>query len=135
MVPIVNFTHGSADMNIIQEFLGDASTHWEVPVPDPLYIGCMGVVATSDEDGTVYHGRNLDLPFSKTLQPMIYTGIFTRGGSEIFRAQMIAGYDSILTTMKKGPNGYAVEINTRFPDHWGGNTNMLKHVFLKGIVP
>merc|ERR1712070_539519 len=95
--------------------------------------GCTGIIATSDEDGTVYHARNLDFSFAEYLQPMTYTGIFTKGGSEIFRAQTIAGYAAILTGMRKGPNGYAIEINTRFPDHWGGNSEMIKNVFTNKI--
>jgi len=86
-------------------------------------------------DGTVYHARNLDFSFAEYLQPMTYTGIFTKGGSEIFRAQTIAGYASILTGMRKGPNGFTIEINTRFPDHWGGNSEMIKNVFTNKIAP
>jgi len=66
---------------------------------------------------------------------MTYTGIFTKGGSEIFRAQTIAGYAAILTGMRKGPNGYTIEINTRFPDHWGGNSEMIKNVLANKITP
>lgn len=133
MVPIVNFTHGSADMDLIQELLGEVSSNWEVP--EPLHVGCTGIIATSDEDGTVYHARNLDFSFAEFLQPMTYTGIFTKSGSEIFRAQTIAGYSSILTGMRKGPNGYTIEINTRFTDHVGGNSEMIKNVFTNKITP
>merc|ERR1712070_347918 len=68
-------------------------------------------------------------------QPMTYTGIFTKGGSEIFRAQTMGGYTAVLTGMRKGPNGYTMEINTRFPDHWGGNAEMIKNVFTNKITP
>jgi hypothetical protein len=135
MVPIVNFTHGSADMDLIQEFLGRDISHLKAPDIDPASFACMGIIAPSDEDGTVYHARNLDLPFAKVLQPMTYTGIFTKGGSEIFRAQQIAGYDAVLTGMRKGPNGYTVEINTRFPDHYGGNKEMISHLFTNKTTP
>lgn len=127
MVPIVNFTHGSADMDFIGEILGEVSQAWTVP--EPLHVGCTGIIATSDEDGTVYHARNLDFSFAEYLQPLVYTGIFNKGGSEIFRAQMIAGYSAIITGMRKGPNGYTLELNTRFTDHVGGNTEMLKNLF------
>lgn len=133
MIPIVNFTHGSSDMDLIHELLGEVNPNWEVP--EPYHVGCTGIIATSDVDGTVYHARNLDFSFAEWLQPMTYTGIFTKGGSEIFRAQTIAGYASILTGMRKGPNGYTIEINTRFADHWGGNSEMIKNVFTNKITP
>merc|ERR1719428_1318197 len=95
----------------------------------PIRFGCTGIIATDKQDGTVYHGRNLDFSFAKYLQAMAYTGIFTKNGTEVFRAQTIAGYASILTGMRKGPNGYTIEINTRFPDHVGGNGDMFRNVF------
>merc|ERR1712072_1042742 len=66
---------------------------------------------------------------------MTYTAIFKKGGEEIFRAQTMAGYASILTGMRKGPNGYTIEINTRFVDHVGGNKEMIKNVFTNKITP
>jgi len=133
MVPIVNFTHGSEDMDLIHTLLGRVSSVWGIP--EPLHVGCTGIIATSDEDGTVYHARNLDFSFAEYLQPLTYTGIFTKGGLEVFRAQTIAGYSSILTGMRKGPNGYTIEINTRFTDHVGGNKEMIQNVFTNKIAP
>merc|ERR1719456_599238 len=79
--------------------------------------GCTGIVAVNTADNMVYHARNLDFSPKQYLQNMTYTGIFKRKGQEIFRAQMIAGYFAPSTAMKKGPNGFAIEQNTRFPDH------------------
>jgi len=132
-IPVVNFTSGSSDMDLIHELLGEVNPNWAVP--EPFHFGCTGIIAPSDEDQTVYHARNLDFSFAEWLQPMTYTGIFTKGGSEIFRAQMIAGYDAVLTGMRKGPNGYAVETNTRRPDHVGGNAEMIKNLFTNKITP
>jgi hypothetical protein len=120
-------------MDLIQELLGELPSN--LKVPEPFHVGCTGIIATSDEDGTVYHARNLDFSFAEYLQPMTYTGIFTKGGAEVFRAQTIAGYASILTGMRKGPNGFTIEINTRFPDHFGGNSEMIKNVFTNKITP
>merc|ERR1712032_1552444 len=97
----------------------------EFAQPLPIRFGCTGIIATDSDDGQVYHARNLDFSFAEYLQPMTYTGIFTKGGQEIFRAQTISGYSSILTGMRKGSNGYTIEINTRFPDHVGGNSEMI----------
>jgi hypothetical protein len=133
MIPIVNFTHSSEDMDILESLAGHLATHWEVP--EPFHVGCTGIIATSDEDGTVYHARNLDFSFAEFLQPMTYTGIFTKGGEEVFRAQTIAGYTSILTGMRKGPDGFTIEINTRFGDHWGANKEMIHNVFTNKIAP
>lgn len=52
--------------------------------------------------------------FCRFMTNLIYTGIFTKGGKEIFRSQMVAGYTQVITTFKKGPNGFAIERNTRY---------------------
>lgn len=131
MIPIVNFTHGSADMDLFAELIGEVLPS-HLKAPEPFHFGCTGIIATG-EDGTVYHARNLDFSFAEYLQPLVYTGIFTKGGSEIFRSQMIAGYTAMITGMRKGPDGYAIEMNTRFPDHWGGNSEMIKNIFTNKI--
>ena len=51
---------------------------------------------------------------------LVFTGIFTRGGKELFRSQMVFGYVQAVTGMRRGPNGYAIERNTRYADHVGG---------------
>ena len=94
----------------------------------PFHVGCTGVIAMC-EDGTVYHARNLDFSFAEHLQILTYVGVFTKQGIEVFRAQTIAGYSAILTGMRKGSNGYTIEINTRYTDHEGGNKEMIKNVF------
>lgn len=131
MIPIVNFTGstGSLEMDLIQKLAAELSP--QLAVPEPLHVGCTGIIATSDDDGTVYHARNLDFSFAEYLQPMTYTGIFTKGGQEVFRAQTIAAYSALLTGMRKGPNGYTVEINTRFGDHIGANVDLVENIFTK----
>jgi len=95
----------------------------------PIRFGCTGIIATDDDDGTVYHARNLDFSFASYLQRLTYTGIFTKNGTEVFRAQTIAAYSSILTGMRKGPNGFTIEVNTRFNGHLGRNKKMFKNLF------
>ena len=89
--------------------------------------GCTGIIAAC-ERGVVYHARNLDFMPVDVMTRMVYTGIFTRGGREVFRAQMIAGYFCVVTAMRRGADGYAFERNTRFPDHAGGNAQMLRNL-------
>ena len=59
---------------------------------------------------------------------LVYTGIFQKGGVEVFRSQMVAGYTMLITGMRKGPNGFAIERNTRYPDHKEGNEEMFKNL-------
>jgi len=59
---------------------------------------------------------------------LVYTGVFKKGGKEIFRSQMIAGYVQTITMYRPGSNGYAIERNTRYTDHVGGNKEMLEHL-------
>lgn len=104
MVPILNFT-----------------APWHGP-------GCTGILAKNSADGMVYHARNLDFTPAKYMQDLTYVGIFKKGGKEVFRSQMIASYQFTPTGMKKGPNGFTIEQNTRYLDHEGGNTEFLKRL-------
>jgi len=47
---------------------------------------CTGILAINSEDGTVYHGRNLDFSPADALNKLLYIGVFKKGGKEIFRA-------------------------------------------------
>lgn len=89
--------------------------------------GCTGIIAMC-ADGTVYHARDLDFSPVKIMTNLVYTGIFTKNGQEVFRSQMVAGYQSAITGMRQGPNGYTIERNTRYPDHEGGNEEMFKNL-------
>ena len=59
---------------------------------------------------------------------LVYNGVFTKGRKEIFRSQMIAGYTMVITAFKAGKDGYAIERNTRYTDHWGGNKEMIDNL-------
>jgi len=89
--------------------------------------GCTGIIAQG-VDGVVIHARNLDFSPVSVMKDIIYTGIFTRGGKEVFRSQMAAGYSPIITAMRGGPDGYALERNTRFTDYAGGAREMFGHL-------
>jgi len=85
--------------------------------------GCTGIIARNSADGTVSHARNLDLSPTATFSNMVFNGIFTRGSVEVYRAQGMAGYTMTVTGMKGGMNGvkdgFAIERNTRFIEHFG----------------
>eukprot|EP00418_Pyrodinium_bahamense_P082999 CAMPEP_0179052758 /NCGR_PEP_ID=MMETSP0796-20121207/21921_1 /TAXON_ID=73915 /ORGANISM="Pyrodinium bahamense, Strain pbaha01" /LENGTH=448 /DNA_ID=CAMNT_0020749331 /DNA_START=66 /DNA_END=1410 /DNA_ORIENTATION=+ len=91
--------------------------------------GCTGIVALNKADNTVYHARNLDFSPKKYMQDLVYTGVFKRGGQEVFRAQMVAAYLFPSTGMRRGPDGFAIEQNTRYTDHPGGDKDMLNNLF------
>mmetsp|Transcript_63609 Transcript_63609/g.138465 ORF Transcript_63609/g.138465 Transcript_63609/m.138465 type:complete len:400 (-) Transcript_63609:211-1410(-) len=97
-----------------------------IPMSGPA---CTGIIANNKDDNSVYHARNLDFSPAEYLQDLVYTGIFKKGGEELFRAQMVAGYSFPLTALKKGADGFSYEINTRFLDHEGGNGEMWKNMF------
>jgi len=121
-VPVENFTkfHSKLIPAHIHEAL--QRMPWRGP-------GCTGIIANNTEDGTVTHARNLDFSPVPVFSSLVFSGIYTRGGKEVFRAQMIAGYANIVTGMVKGKNGFAVETNTRYTDHPKGNDEMLKNLF------
>ena len=124
MVPVVN---GSSRQDPLPRRYR-ALERWPLRGP-----GCTGIVARNTADGTVVHARNMDLAPVKLFAPLVYEGIFTRNGSVVFRAEMVAGYVSLLTGYRPGASGYVVERNTRYPAHKGGNREMLDN--LLGGVP
>lgn len=52
-----------------------------------------------------YHARNLDFSPVPIMTDLVFTGIFHKGGVEVFRSQMVAGYTMLITGMRKGANG------------------------------
>ena len=72
-----------------------------------------GQTDKNKEDNTVYHARNLDFSPVPLMRDLVYNGVFTKNGKEIFRAQTLAGYTQAVTGFRAGPNGFAVERNTR----------------------
>jgi len=119
MVPIVNFTHAPLDF-LPKEYEALSRIPWRGP-------GCTGIIAKG-KDNTVYHARNLDFAPVDIMTELVYEGVFTKGGKEVFRSQLIAGYTMMITGVRMGKNGFAIERNTRYTDHWGGNSEMLKAV-------
>lgn len=140
MVPIVNFTSSPLDLsasrdgnNTMRDAMRDPPfpRGWEglarIPWRGP---GCTGIVASDNgrSDGVVYHARNLDFAPESLMKDLVYTAIFTRNGTELFRSQMVAGYMQVVTAMRRGKDGYVFERNTRYTDHVGGNLAMLGHL-------
>ena len=129
MVPIVNFTGpGVPAFEDYPEFWFPegyevlADIPWRGP-------GCTGIIALNKADGTVNHARNLDFAPVDIMYNLVYNGIFTRGGIEVFRAQMIAGYVMPITGANfVGDDGYAIERNTRYADHVGGGHEMITNL-------
>lgn len=103
MVPIVNFT-----------------LPWKGPA-------CTGILAVNKEDGMVYHARNLDFSPADQFQRLVYTANIRKGGKELYKSQMVAGYSLPVTSMKPGPNGFSLELNTRFPVHHEGGPDAVWH--------
>merc|ERR1712224_425223 len=60
---------------------------------------------------------------------MTYNGVFHKGGKEVYTAQMIAGYHAPLTGMRRGKNGYTIEINTRYPPKETNIGNLMNYLF------
>eukprot|EP00931_Biecheleriopsis_adriatica_P091850 TRINITY_DN6571_c0_g2_i1.p1 TRINITY_DN6571_c0_g2~~TRINITY_DN6571_c0_g2_i1.p1 ORF type:complete len:400 (+),score=65.44 TRINITY_DN6571_c0_g2_i1:101-1300(+) len=126
MVPVVNWTWPWDTGDALQSDFASMLQRTREWLP---HFGCTGIVAVDSRDGTVYQGRNLDFAFSKHLQPLVYVAVFMKNGSELFRAQTMAGYPQIITGMRRGKDGYTMEANTRYPDHRGGNKELLKNLF------
>jgi hypothetical protein len=129
MVPIVNFTGPGlptlADYpkgHFQAGYEGLAEMTWRGP-------GCTGIVATNANDRQVYHARNLDFQPVDVMLDLVYNGVFTKGGVEVFRSQLIAGYTMVITAASfVGEDGYALERNTRYADHSGGYQDVIENL-------
>jgi hypothetical protein len=118
MVPIVNFS------SVAPPRLPEGYEPLEklFPTKRGHGFGCTGIIARNSADGTVSHARNLDLSPTDTFSNLVYNGVFTRGGVEIFRSQLMVGYTMVITGIKGlgETDGFAIERNTRFIEHKGG---------------
>ena len=132
MVPIVN----CSDYPVPVLCPKQEAEPWRLPpefaalarIPGKHRGGCTGIIART-RDGTVAHARNLDFSPVDVMTQLVFTGIFTRGGREVFRSQMVAGYTGLVTGAKMhGDDGFAIERNTRYADHSHGNEEMFKHL-------
>lgn len=120
MVPIVNFTHSRWNDTVPKGYKTLLKLPWRG--------GCTGIIARDTKDNTVYHARNLDFSPVPFMTNLVYNGVFKKNGKEVFRSQMIAGYTMVITALKLGKDGYAIERNTRYTDHWGGNKEMIDNL-------
>ena len=128
MVPIVNFTkYPNQPKWKTRSFPKGLEALSRIPWRGP---GCTGIIAMNHQDNSVYHARNLDfapVPFMKNL---VYNAVFTKAGKEVFRSQMIAGYTQVITGgVFSGSDGWAIERNTRYADHSGGNAEMIHNLY------
>jgi hypothetical protein len=94
-------------------------------------VGCTGILAKDSKDGSVWHARNLDVGFAHWLQPMTYNAIFKKGGAELYTANVVFPSQQILTGIRRGPNGYAYEYNTRFNDNMMDTQALMANLFFQ----
>ena len=71
---------------------------------------CTSIVAEA-QNGTIFHGRNLDYYMTGILRNMTITVDFQKGGKTVFTGTTIAGYIGLLTGQK--PYGYTISLDER----------------------
>jgi hypothetical protein len=96
-----------------QQFAGMTPTQIAAMAPA---MGCTGIIARDSGDGSVWHARNFDYSFATWAQNLTYNARFTKGGNEVFTAGMVFPFVTPFTAMRKGPNGYTYEVNSRYGD-------------------
>jgi len=72
--------------------------------------GCTSIVA-QDEQGIMFHVRNLDFDMAKTLRKLVIRVQYQKQGKTLFWATSFAGYVGVLTGMK--PGSFAISLNER----------------------
>eukprot|EP00471_Norrisiella_sphaerica_P008577 CAMPEP_0184503630 /NCGR_PEP_ID=MMETSP0113_2-20130426/52007_1 /TAXON_ID=91329 /ORGANISM="Norrisiella sphaerica, Strain BC52" /LENGTH=440 /DNA_ID=CAMNT_0026893165 /DNA_START=1434 /DNA_END=2752 /DNA_ORIENTATION=+ len=92
---------------------------------------CSSIVAR-DEDGHIYHGRNLDWNLPDSVLKMAINVNFTKGGKTVFRASTLVGFVGVMNGMR--PSGFSVSIDARGK---GGKVigNIKEALFHHGITP
>jgi hypothetical protein len=92
--------------------------------------GCTGIIARDENDGTVWHARNLDFSFSHWVQNLTYNARFMKKGKEVFIGQMTFPYQMISTGMRRGDNGYTFAYHSRyFENQWDPVRDMIDHLY------
>ena len=79
---------------------------------------CTSIVAET-ENGTVYHGRNLDYSLVGSLREMTIIVDFEQDGEVVYTGTTFAGMVGLLTAQK--PHGYTVTLDERDQGDWWMN--------------
>lgn len=96
--------------------------------------GCTGIIARDSEDGSVWHARNLDFGLPEYLQKHVYNAVYKKGGKEVFTGQMVFPYQSVLTGIRRGPNGYAYSYNSRYGDTDDDTKYLMYNLFERNMT-
>jgi N-acylethanolamine-hydrolysing acid amidase len=86
---------------------------------------CTSIVA-EDNNGHIYHGRNLDFLLAPTLRRLAIHVEFYRGGQLVFHGTTYAGYVGLLTGMR--PGAFAISLDQR-NDGTPSWENLLQEIF------
>jgi hypothetical protein len=65
------------------------------------------------KDGTIVHDRNLDFAFAEIMRNVTYVAKFMKGDEYLYDAMMFAGYNGVMTGIKKG--AFSISLNERKP--------------------
>ena len=79
---------------------------------------CTSIVAEAD-NGTVYHGRNLDYSIANYLRNMTITVDFQSSGKTLYTGTTFVGYVGVLTGQR--PHAYTVSLDQRDKGEWWMN--------------
>ena len=79
---------------------------------------CTSIVAEA-ENGTLYHGRNLDYSFTEILRNMTVIVDFQSGGKTLYTGTTFVGYVGLLTGQR--PHAYTITLNERNQGDWWMN--------------
>ena len=79
---------------------------------------CTSIVAEA-ENGTIYHGRNLDYSIAYILRNVTIMADFQRNGKTVYTGTTFGGFIGLLTGQK--PNGFTVSLDERDQGDWWMN--------------
>ncbi|XP_077429066.1 N-acylethanolamine-hydrolyzing acid amidase-like [Vanacampus margaritifer] len=104
------------------EELRGMAAHFGTSLPDAIMLNfayeatafCTSIVA-QDKDGNVYHGRNLDYPYS-VLRNLTMNVVFWKKGKISYVGTTFAGYVGLWTG--QSPYKFTISGDERDKDHW-----------------
>ena len=92
---------------------------------------CTSIIAIA-ENGTLFHGRNLDYNLNDLLRNLTIVVDYQRNGTTIYTGTTFAGYVGILTGMRVG--GVSISLNERNTGKWWENFVSAAKTRLQGLI-
>jgi len=87
---------------------------------------CTSVIGYTN-NGTIFHGRNMDFLFESTMRNITYQAEFMQNGKYLYTAVMYAGLNGVPTGWR---DGWSISINNRKPSNRTSIIDLVQNIAL-----